>query len=155
MQLLLSQGGFAQVDEDDYERVSKFVWSYDGEYVVIHRTKERSKIYLHRFVMNAKPEDPQVDHRDRDKTNCKKSNLRFVTPQQNTFNSGGHKLKISGLPKGVYKCGRKYQAIIKHNKIQIYLGVFSFVEDAEAAYKAKAEELQGEYAAHLSGDKLS
>lgn len=153
MKLLLNHNNYAEIDEEDYERVSKFVWSYDGEYATTVPCGTSTKIYLHRFIVGATPDDPFIDHKDRDKLNCKKSNLRFVTVQQNMFNSSGHKIKLSGLPKGVYKYGRKFQAIIKHNGVQQYLGVFSFVEDAKAAYRAKAKELQGEYAAHLTEDK--
>lgn len=147
MNLLLNQQYYAQIDEEDYIKVRTLVWSFDGEYVSSH-SPEGKKIYLHRFVMDVTSPSIQVDHRDGDKLNCKKLNLRLATNQQNSYNSSGHKLKLSGLPKGVFKCGKKYSALIKHNGVQIYLGVHSTVEKAQAAYQAKATEIQGEFAAH-------
>lgn len=68
---IISQGSWS-VTEYGYVRNQRWI---DGK---------NRKTFLHRFVMGAKPGDPEVDHKDGNKLNNCKSNLRYATkPQQN------------------------------------------------------------------------
>ena len=69
-----------------------------------------------------------VDHEDRDKLNNAANNLRIVTGQQNNFNRGA---------KGFcwVKSRGKWQASIKINGKNIYLGLFNNEADASKAYQ--------------------
>jgi hypothetical protein len=90
------------------------------------------------------PEGMLVDHIDRDVYNNRTENLRLATRQQNNSNRG----KVLGeLPKGVVRVGSKYRARIFYAGKNHSLGTFKTAEEAAQAYRAKALEVNGEYAA--------
>lgn len=84
----------------------------------------------------------EVDHIDLDRSNNSWSNLRLATTSQNAF-ARGNKRAARGteiLPNG------KYRARVGIKGRRIHLGCFESLEDAQAAYRAKAKELFGEFA---------
>jgi hypothetical protein len=90
------------------------------------------------------PEGMLVDHIDRDVYNNRIENLRLATRQQNNSNRG----KVLGeLPKGVVRVGEKYRARIFYAGKNHSLGTFKTAEEAAQVYRAKALEVNGEYAA--------
>jgi hypothetical protein len=104
-------------------------------------------VHLHRLIMNAQP-DEIIDHVERDPLNCRKSNLRRVSLQQNVWNRGPTQRRTTSKYKGVWRCPRtkRFRARIVLNYKQIYLGYFNNEEDAARAYNAKAVELFGDLA---------
>lgn len=151
----LTQGKFAQVDDEDYEWLNKFKWhaiknrestwyalnsAYIGNYKIAH-------IAMHRMIMGLKPNSkPIVDHKDRDGLNNQRLNLRFATYSQN----GANKMAF-GLSKylGVHLMGRitkKWAATIQSGGKKIYLGCFEHEVDAAIAYDFAAIMLHGEFA---------
>ena len=83
----------------------------------------------------------QIDHINRNKADNRLVNLRDVTQKQNLQNTGKYSNNTSGHP-GVcwHKRISKWQAVIRHNYKQIFLGYFDDLEAAIAARKA-AEKL--------------
>src|SRR5690606_31340831 len=79
----LTQGKFAKVDNEDFERVIQYNWYFDGRYV-----RNNSAGHLHRFIMNA-PDHLEVDHIWHDELDNRKSELRLATPSQNSGNHHG------------------------------------------------------------------
>ena len=75
----LTQGKFALVDEEDFERSSQNKWCLTNGYP--SRRKEGRVQYLHRFLMN-EPTGLQIDHRNGDKLDNRKANLRTATNAQ-------------------------------------------------------------------------
>ena len=71
-----------KVSEQDFNKVSKLRWNLDKKGYVVSSTKVR----LHRFVLDAKKEDPLVDHINNDKLDNTRENLRFATGSQNAQN---------------------------------------------------------------------
>ena len=126
-------------DIDDYEKVSKHRWKENSnKYHPYICAKINGKwIYVHRLIMDAK-QGEYVDHIDRNVLNNKKSNLRIVTNQQNSFNAKTTSINKSGY-KGVYWSVRdKYwYSQIRIGKT-IHLGSFHTIEDAIKA-RLKAE----------------
>jgi AP2-like factor (euAP2 lineage) len=127
----LSSGMVAIVDEEDYERVTQFKWSYHslGYAFRGYGSRENYKYqYLHRFILR----DPSgiVDHINNDRLDCRKSNLR-VTDKSGNAHNPRHK------PLGVYwdKKRRNWVARIKVRGRPHYLGRFTKKSDALLARK--------------------
>ena len=90
--LPLSQGLFATVSDEDFERVNAFKWHASAQgrqcdrfYACRKQTinGKRVKIWLHRFIMglphSLEGVDPLVvDHDDGDGLNCQRNNLKVV-----------------------------------------------------------------------------
>lgn len=87
-----------------------------------------------------------VDHRDRDPSNNRWRNLRAATHSQNHFNRAKPVNNTSGF-KGVvwHKKDRVWQAQIKREGRNHYLGRFASPEAAHQAYVAASKRLHGEY----------
>lgn len=84
----------ALVDEADYAAVSRYSWCLSGRYV---RGRVNGKhISLHQFLLGKK-DGMVIDHIDRDPCNCRRDNLRHVTPDQNAANSEHRMRKTNAL----------------------------------------------------------
>lgn len=147
----LSRGHFALVDDEDYPHVSQYKWTFDNGYAVrgIRLANRRyKKILLHRFLTNAQPGE-FVDHRDGDRTNNTRSNLRICTKAQNGANRHVPAPNKVSRYKGVSRTHRtqdRWSALIIANGKRHRLGSFATQEEAAQAYDKAARELHGEYA---------
>ena len=85
------------------------------------------------LVNNDDPGELEIDHKDRNKSNNKISNLRVVTHKQNVNNRVFSKPKTNTIK--IYKRkrskGYKYIAVRYVNRKQVYLGTFNTITDAE------------------------
>lgn len=154
MQIPLSKGHFALVDEADYPLVSRFKWSYDKNGYVVRRMpvapKRYKKISLHRWLLNAQP-GQIVDHADGNPLNNTRTNLRLCNGSQNSVNRRRQPSRV-GRSASRYRGARKelnsknWGAMITCKGKRIYLGSYPTEEDAAKAYDAKAIELFGEFA---------
>lgn len=81
---------FACVSNDDYERVSQYVWrSSKAGYGRTHQiTMNGDDTFLHDFVCLEKGEQQEIDHINRAKWDNRKENLRVVERWQNQQNKG-------------------------------------------------------------------
>lgn len=98
---------------------------------------------LHRQIMDAKPGDI-VDHRDRNKLNAQRINLRIVTHMLSAHN------KVYG---GVQKIGNCFSVQIMYDGIAYLCGRYANEDDAKRARDLKALEFYGDDAT-LSGVSL-
>lgn len=87
------------------------------------------------------------DHRNRNKLDNRRGNLRQATPLQNAVNQSLRKDNASGF-KGVTwnKQVGKWKAQIRDTGRRLFLGYFHDATDAARAYDAKARDLFGEFA---------
>jgi hypothetical protein len=136
--ILLTQNKKAIIDDEDFEKVNQLKWHFDGRYAA---NKNKKKIYLHRFILNL-PSNIKIDHKDLNKLNCQRFNLRIANAQQNGVNRGLNKNNMSGY-KGVYfhkqkKYKKPWVATIKVNYKSIYLGMFKTPKQAACAYNSAA-----------------
>jgi len=144
----LTQGKFAIVDAEDYNRLAKYKWSCqkDRNNYYASRANGNTRIFMHREIMKA-PKGLQVDHINRNGLNNRKSNLRLCTHAENVHNSRPMR-NGSSQYKGVcwHKCKKKWCVSISKSGKRTYLGHFDDEMEAGVAYDRKAEELFGEFA---------
>jgi len=113
-------------------------------------TSGRTTLQMHRAIMGFEPGDPEVDHRDGDGLNNRRSNLREATSAQNQANQRPQAARSSRF-KGVCwnKWSQRWMAQINVDGRQRHLGRFADEVDAARAYDAAALETWGEFA-HLN-----
>ena len=127
------------VDDDDYERLSRHKWylhpkGYAQAWIGGHM------VLMHRIVMT--PGDRQVDHKDGNKLNNTKSNLRLVTQGVNTQNVPPKKNNTSGYV-GVNRNGNYWQASVYKNGARVFCRTFGDKESAARAYNEAARQHYG------------
>jgi|ERR1041385_1354742 hypothetical protein len=137
----------AMVDDEDYDRVSKYAWwlAVNGRYVLSSWKINGRYLYLHQFVMNT---TERWDHKDGNGLNNCKENLRPCTHSQNLHNVGPRKGKKY---KGVYwsRQNKAWLVQITKDRKWIYGGSYSTEEAAARAYDRLAKKYHGEFA-HLN-----
>lgn len=90
----ISGGNITKVSNEDFDALKNIVWSYSGNgYAHNHKYG-----YMHKLILPVK-NGHFVDHVDRDKLNNRRENLREVTKQESTFNTGpyGKTSKYKGV----------------------------------------------------------
>ena len=149
-QIELTQGKFALVDDDDFDELNQYNWCFHNGYAVrgvaISQGKQKTQL-MHRLITNC-PDDMEVDHINHDKLDNRKSNLRVCSSSENSHNQKMQTKVKSSRFKGVYfnKNANKWQAQIKLDDKNKYLGLFTNEIDAAIAYNVAAIELFGEFA---------
>ncbi|OPD95646.1 hypothetical protein AO986_30005 [Pseudomonas aeruginosa] len=89
------------VRSDGYWRV--FI---DGQRYMTHRI-------VYAMSVGEIPYGMQVDHADMNPGNNRPENLRLVSASENQWNTGGSRVKASGLPKNISRHAAGYQVQIK------------------------------------------
>ncbi len=139
----LGRGYYTYVDAADYEWLRQWTWTYHGGYAV-RRTKTHM-IFMHRQIMEP-PKGMVVDHRNCNKLDNTRGNLRTCTHHQNAQNTPARRGRSSPF-KGVGRKNRdKWYAQVQWHGEPFYLGLFIEEVDAARAYDHKAVELYGEFA---------
>lgn len=149
LKLQNSSTKIALVDDEDFERLSKFEWFTYSDSVAPERFTQNRRhrtVTLSNEIMQQK--GIIFDHIDRNPFNNQKNNLRVATRSQNGANRvkfiGTYHSKYKGVSK--HKRSGKWQAQIRFNLKGIYLGSFNTENEAAIAYNKKAIELFGDFA---------
>ena len=151
----LTQGKYAIVDPEDYERLNKHKWyaiksanTFYASRCYSFRNK-RNYIQMHREIIRP-PDYLLVDHINHNGLDNRKANIRLATRAQNNFNKLIFKRKDSSSKyKGVsrHKYKKIWRARICVNGEHILIGHFKEEIHAAKAYDKAAKEYHGEFAA--------
>jgi len=143
----LSSGKYTLVDNDDFDWLSKWKWSFDGNCASRNEysTGKAKKIYMHRLIMDF-PENMEIDHKNRNRLDNRRSNLRICNRSQNCTNRLATTKGISGYRGVTKRPNGKWQARIEINNRKISLGCFVDVKEAALAYNKLVRKYHGEFA---------
>ena len=144
-QIPLTQGKFALVDDEDYERVNQYKWHasraphtyYASRKIRLSLGQKRigRMQRMHHFIIGHPPIGFETDHIDGKGLNNQKYNLRFVTHRQNLQNWHHPRASIyPGVSLDKNSSKKKWVTQIMVNNNKIYLGRFFSEEEAYKAY---------------------
>src|SRR5258708_1327754 len=135
------QGQYAIVDDEYYNQLSRFSWHLSGRGYARNSHGER----MSGLVIGARPRQ-EVDHKNRNRLDNQRGNLRFASRSQNEANKpkrlpSSHGFKGVSIKKGGY-----IQASIKVEGRYIHLGTFATTKAAAQAYNTAAKNYFGQFA---------
>lgn len=124
------------VDKDGYLTSSYY---YMGKLRIVR---------FHRIITHAQP-GQRVDHKNRNRADNRKQNLRCCSSSENNRNRGLYSTNISGVA-GVHfdKKRKRWVASITYNGKRIFIGRFYSKEDAIAARINIEARLFGNFSSH-------
>ena len=131
MEIIIS-GKTVLIDKEDWSKLSKHAWHIETNHgYVVYRDSKRHKFYLHRLILNS-PVGKIIDHKNRNKLDNRKSNLRISSSRRNVLNQDWSK-GISQLKNGKW---RAYVTITgKDSKKQLHLGQYDSEYEANLVTK--------------------
>lgn len=151
----LTRGKFAVVNDIDYTFLHQWKWYFHAGYAVRNSSKsdgfiKRQTIFMHRVVLSRKlghSDFQETDHKNQNKLDNRRNNLRPATCSQNHGNSSIQQQGSSKF-KGVswHKNHKKWQARIQFEGQLKYLGLFIDEIEAAKAYNKAALEQFVEFA---------
>jgi hypothetical protein len=144
--------GHALVDDQDYERLAAFRWHLSQRGYVVRNLaridgRRPSPRSMHRDVLGLEPGDSaglQADHRNHDKLDNQRVNLRLTTPSGNGANRRGPDLQSQTGLRGVsyHRQSGKWHAVATLNGRRHSLRYFDTPEEAaEAAARFRREHM--------------
>lgn len=133
--LLSNNLDYAIIDSEDLEKIKPYYWFKNKKGYARNSAKtgiEDKTILMHRYIMNVDKNDI-LDHKNRNRLDNRKSNLRIVTYSENALNC-----RISSKNKSGYKGisidkNNKYSVSITLNKKVNYIGTYKNIDDAVSA----------------------
>lgn len=145
-------------DIEDFDKIKQYQWYIKKSgYVCSSKTKTHDAVYLHRLILNYPKE--QIDHKNRNKADNRKENLRLCTPSENGVNKNKFQNKstdyigVSVVQKERFSKRKNkvikyhyYRAYIHLNNKFISLGMYTNLQDAIVARLKAEHELYGDFA---------
>lgn len=143
VKIIDNKGRHCLVDLDDFDKVKYYYWLQDVSSGYFTSRIQGKKVYLHCFILPS-PDGFDTDHKSRDKSDCRKSNLRLATRSQNLCNRGLRKDNTLRC-RGVRLNGSKYEVRIQLQGKRKTIGRFSTLEEAVEARLQAEKQYFGEF----------
>ena len=137
--IALTQGYLAQIDDEDYERVSQHKW-----HAAVMRSgvcAMSNRVLMHRFILGVYDPHILVDHRNGDQLDNRRENLRIATNKQNAENRKPDARSTTGVRNVTRTLNGKYQVRVKHNYVIHNFGTYDTIEEAERVAIAARQKL--------------
>jgi len=107
----------------DFDIINCHCWYEDKKGYICSRINNKI-IRIHRYILDITDKNIHIDHKDRNKRNNMRDNLRIATPKQNAHNHGLQKNNKSGFRGVFYRIEKgKWQAKIM-NKVLKYCDTY-------------------------------
>jgi hypothetical protein len=142
-----SKGERFLFDLEDYNLIKDYTWSNNGEGYMKARVRGTSRfVKMHQLVFGKNP-----DHRNGDRSDNRRKNLREASLDENNRNKGINRNNTSGI-KGVSYMKRldKWRAEIMFNRKAIYLGIYKDMDLAISVREVAELLLFGEMSRNFS-----
>jgi hypothetical protein len=139
---------YALVDDEDFEYLNQFRWTLSPQGYAVRREYPSGKIvFMHRLIMNC-PKNKNIDHKNGNKLDNRKDNLRFCNQSQNGANSriGKNATGYKGVRIDKRQPGKPYIAQIMVDRKNIYLRSHKTAEEAALSYNKASIKYFGEFA---------
>lgn len=140
-EIVLSDGTFVLVDQEDADRYGSQKWfpsrQPDGRvYAQTHRMVDgrKGKVSLHRLILG-EPAGLYVDHVNRNTLDCRRTNLRAVTPSVSNRNVA---VRGASVYRGVHADNRPGRKPWRVSFAKKWVGAFHDEEEAARAWDTTA-----------------
>lgn len=146
MEVALSRGLVALVDDEDAHLIAGHVWhATSADQARTNYAVSRNGVAMHRILLGAKVGEI-IDHIDGDGLNNRRSNLRKCSHAENMRNRKANAKSASRF-KGVRRGhAGAWRVTIESNNERIELGQYASEEEAARRYDRAARILHGQFA---------
>ena len=134
------------IDRSNYSKVKNYKWNTNKNNTVTSGAGKDQKTLYH-LIMGKPEKGYDIDHRNGDTLDNRKTNLRLCTHEENTCNSLMRSLNTSGF-KGVSfrKDKNCYRGYIQHKGKLFHLGSYKTAKEAALVYDEAAIKYFGDFA---------
>lgn len=117
-------------DLEDYDKIKNYCWRESGwgYCLAFIKNNKNNKTVLMQYIIN--PSDKILDHKNRNKMDNRKKNLRECSQQNNLFNTSKSGRNKSGVIGVRLNQNNKWEAQIGFQGKHYYLGSFDNFDDA-------------------------
>ena len=134
----LSNGQRARVDWQDYKRLARFRWDVNQGYAIRHvgYGVGRTTVRMHREILGLGSglfDKRQTDHKNRDRLDNRRRNLRVCTSLENSENRSDQSVFGVGVWKDPLAQSNRFRAKIMIQGKRHHLGCFPTAEEARYA----------------------
>lgn len=146
-------GKFALVSDEDFEYLNQFIWKVDGSGYPYRTIKIKKNNFIslrmHRDILKLVGSQP-ADHKDINRLNNQRDNLRICTKADNNRNRGLLRNNTSGYIGVCYRKGKwrtkRWMASITIDNKRKFIADFNTKEEAAKAYNLAATKYFGQFA---------
>jgi len=147
--IALTQGKGALVSDIDYAFLSKITWHANrtpyGSFYARGRWQGQ-RVYMHQLIAERRGDQCEdVDHRNGDTLDNRRSNLRPATHQQNMRNMRKDVKSMSGV-RGVHRNKSRWIARLTINGKGLCFGTYDTIAEAAEARRQAEQQYFGEFA---------